>query len=166
MSKYGLFISCLLSALGVCASSAEARQVMPARGNPADGTDRSCFDFPDWNHPARMMQSCTGTRNYLIGMPSDVGDAGVTTSGYLAGRAGFTSDTGVQPLECFVVTASLNGETGHWLFGTRNNLTWGGVLFNGDTNWSILVPPNGTMHAYCVMPQNSGLSSFMAHHVE
>lgn len=166
MRRYSLFASCLLSALGVFASSAEARQVMPARGNPADGTDRSCFDFPDGEHPARMMQSCTGTRTYLIDMPSDVGSAGVTTSGYLAGRAGFTSESGIQPVECFVDTASLNGETGAWIFGTRTNLTWGGLAFNGESNWTIWVPPTGTMHAYCMLPQNSGVSSFMAHHVE
>jgi hypothetical protein len=165
MLKRRLLGSGLLLTGALCASFAGARQVTPINGNPAVGADASCFQFADGANPARLTQTCSGTRDWLIDAPMDIGSTAGNRSGELWGRG-----NGSLITTCYMDSANVLGQTeegsaGAWVVGERGSASWGRIAWDGTGNtFSVWVPSNGTLHAYCVIPQNGGLSGLKFAH--
>jgi hypothetical protein len=153
MLKRFVLISGLLTT-ALATTFAGARQVTPIGGNPADGSESNCFDFPDIDHPARLVQICSGQRTWLVDAPMDTGGGTTTKSGEIYGRG-----SGSVIVNCFIESAGVDGITGQWSVGERGSAVWGALNFNGNTTWTVSLPPNASLHAYCEIPQNGGLSA-------
>jgi hypothetical protein len=156
MLKPKVLIVGFLLMIGFTASFAGARQVTAINGSPALGSERSCFDFPDGGNPSRLKQVCTGYRDWLIDVPLN----NVTTTTVKRGRSYARGNGSNLPVTCYIDSASLSGETGgNWIYGERGSTSWGPLSFNGSSDWGVWVPADGTIHAYCSVPQFGGLTT-------
>jgi hypothetical protein len=163
MHRQKLFFGGLITSVGLVASLAQARQVTPIAGNPTVGRDYWCFNFPDGANPARLEQDTCDENTmdhyptWLIDAPMDIGSTAGTRTGQIYGHG-----TGSIAIQCYADAYTLDGGTGYWTLGERTNAAPGKLSFLAEesTTFSVWVPANGTLHAYCMMPRYTGLSAF------
>jgi len=153
MQKRRYLVSGILLAAALGTSLAGARQITPINGNAQWGSEANCFNFPDGMHPSRLVQQCDGTHNYLFDIPVDTATSG-NRSGNLWGKGGGL----LGSVSCYIDAYTMDGETGTWAYGSRNETSWGKLSFNGSTTWTVSVPTNGTLHAFCEMPKGTTIS--------